>query len=773
MTAVAWLALLAAAAIYVLLETSVRNDMASFMPLAATPEQRLLLNELREGPVARMTLVTLAGASPERLADASKKLAQTLRESGLFVRVANGQQAFDEDELDRLREYRYLLSPSVDAERFSVQGLRRSFDARLREIASPLPTFDRRWLAEDPTAELRAVLSSWRASAGARMTRGVWFDAAGERALLLAQTRAAGFDLDAQQHAQEAIRRAIDEAGGDGIVLTMSGPGVFAVTSRDIIRSDTRRLTILAAIVVTAILLAGYRSLRLLLIGGLPLASAALAGIAAVSLMFGAIHGIVLAFGVTVIGVAIDYPIHLFSHLHAGEPVRRTLDAIWPTIRLGAVTTAVGYLAMTDGDFPGLAQFATFAIAGLLAAAACTRWALVGLLPAEYAPVHASRLAAWYARSRIAGRTPAALALVVGGASLVYLAAGDDTVWQDDIAAMSPIPEVVMARDRSLHAELGVPDTNHLLMIRAPDAQSALRASEDLVESLDRLVADGIVTRFDLAARYLPSARTQLERRASLPTSERLAADLAQALEGTPFDAHAFAPFRAAVAEARTLEPLLPEELGDSALGARVRSALLEVDGESVALITLSGVRDAEALAEWIRRQAPENLGFLDLKRETTSLLRDFREHAFARVAVGVLAIVAILWLGLRSLGRTARVLLPGLVAILVDVAVLRLTGERLSLFHLVSLLLVVGISIDYGLFFNRDDRDAQMRARTFHGLVICALTTVSVFAILASSELPVLDAIGTTVAVGVAVSFLAALALARPAPRDGPGERP
>ena len=163
---------------------------------------------------------------------------------------------------------------------------------------------------------------------------------------------------------------------------------------------------------VIAILLASYRSARLLLIGGLPLLSAVLAGIAVVSLVFGSIHGIVLAFGVTVIGVAIDYPVHLFSHLHArvvhaGEPVRRTLDAIWPTIRLGAVTTAMGYLAMTGADFPGLTQFATFAIAGLLAAAACTRWGLAGLLPDVYAPTGPSRLGSWYARPRRPGPAPA------------------------------------------------------------------------------------------------------------------------------------------------------------------------------------------------------------------------------------------------------------------------------------------------------------------------------------------------------------------------------
>jgi predicted exporter len=744
--------------------------MTSFMPQATTPAQRLLMNELREGPVARLTLITLGGASREKLAQLSKQVAATLRAGGLFVTVANGEQLFDDAERERLFRYRYLLSPAVNPQRFSAASLRTVLQTRLRELASPIPRFDRPWLAEDPSAEMRAMLTAWRGQAQPRSFRGVWFDADGQRALLLAQTRARGFDLDDQEQAQQAIRAALGDSGRGSVELGMSGPGVFAVTSRDIIRADTRRLGIAAAVVAMLILLVSYRSLRLLLIGSLPLLSAVAAGLVAVDLVFGAIHGIVLAFGVTVIGVAIDYPIHLFSHLNAGEPPRRSLAAIWPTIRLGAITTAMGYLAMSGSDFPGLMQFAVFAIAGLLAAAACTRWALTGLLPQQYAPNYASPIADWHARHGPPRKVWGRLMIAAGVAALVFLLSRDGSPWQDDIAALSPIPESVMARDRHLHAQLGVPDTNHLLLIEAPDAQTALQASETLARGLEQLVADGVIGSFEFPARYLPSARTQRARQSSLPEPARLHADLQQALAGTPFKQGAFTPFERAIARARTLPPLLPEDLDGTILGLRLRSSLLAGDDGWVALITLAGVENVHALQSFISQQQQQHqaLLYLDLKRDTQSLMEGFREHASIRVLWGILAIALVLALGLRSLRRVLRVILPGFIAVILDVAFLGLMGERLSLFHLVSLLLVVGISIDYGLFFSRGDADASMRGRTFHGLSVCVLSTVSVFGILATSSLPVLNAIGSTVAVGVALSFLAALLLAR-APLESP----
>ena len=84
-----------------------------------------------------------------------------------------------------------------------------------------------------------------------------------------------------------------------------------------------------ATIGMVVLLLVAYRSLPVLVLGLLPLASAGLAGLAAVSAVFGTVHGITLAFGFTLIGVAQDYPMHLFSHQHRGvDPAAQCARAV-------------------------------------------------------------------------------------------------------------------------------------------------------------------------------------------------------------------------------------------------------------------------------------------------------------------------------------------------------------------------------------------------------------------------------------------------------------
>ena len=110
----------------------------------------------------------------------------------------------------------------------------------------------------------------------------------------------------------------------------MTGPGVFSVDTRDAIRHDVERLSTLSLVLVVALLLTLYRSPRTLALGLLPVLSGVAAGIAAVSVAFGTVHGLTLGFGTTLIGEAVDYSIYLFvqSAPAGSRPATRAADAL-------------------------------------------------------------------------------------------------------------------------------------------------------------------------------------------------------------------------------------------------------------------------------------------------------------------------------------------------------------------------------------------------------------------------------------------------------------
>ena len=764
--ALAWLALLLAAGAWVGQRLHLSGDLRAFMPAPRTPAQKLLIEEMGEGPGSRLLLVALSGADPATLAAQSRALRERLAGSPLFAAVENGGAGLDAIPA-RLRPYRYLLSATLDRVPFAADTLRGELQSRLQDLGSPAAALVEPLIASDPTLETLKLAEDWQPPGAPQRMYGVWFDRAGRQALLLAQTRAPGFDPDGQQAALDALRDAFAVvSAGSGARMEASGPGAFAVDAAARTRREAGWIGSVDTISLVLLLWFAYRSWKAPLLGVLPLASAGLAGLASVAALFDGVHGITVAFGFTLIGVVQDYPIHLFSHQRAGLAPRDGARQLWPTLATGVVSTCIAYVTFLASGVDGLQQLAVFTIAGLATAALATRFLLPALL--DPVPAHdaarSPRLARLWARvERLPRPRPVALA-AFAALALALVAFAPGPFWQDDLARLAPVPEEAMRRDTQLRGELGAPDVRYVVALEAPDAEGALRRAEGLRPVLDALVARGAITGYDSAARYLPSAARQRARQAALPVEATLRAALAEALADSPFRADAFEPFVADVAAARSAPPLRPADLAGTPLAAAVGGLLLEREGHATALVSLTGLAQPAEVARTVRANGAR---LLDLKQASESLVAEYRDRVLLALAVAAVLLAATVVLALRSGRRAARVLAPMALATLLVLAVLRACGVELNLFHLVSLVLGAGLGLDYALFFEHagDDRDGQLR--TLHAVIVCSLTTLLVFALLALSSIPVLRAIGGTVALGVLANFGFALLLAR-APAGG-----
>jgi len=758
----AWLALLAVAGWALGRGLRMEEDLRRFLPTPRTPAQVLLVDELGEGPGSRVLLLALSGAPPEALALRSQALRAALAARPQIALAANGDHGGIDAVPEHLRPYRYLLSPTLDTQPLDTAFLRDELRQRVQDLGSPAADLVEPLLPSDPTLETLRLAELWQPANAPQRRHGVWFDRAGTQALLMVQTRAPGFDSAGQQAALAAIQDAFAATATGataGATLEISGPGAFAVAIRDRTEREMRWIGTADTLGLLLLLGLAYRRWSMPLFGALPLASGGLAGLGAVALLFDGVHGITIAFGFTLIGVAQDYPIHFFSHLRPGQSPRASVRALWPTLVTGVASTCIAYATFLFSGVEGLKQLAVFTIAGLGVAAACTRWLLPRLVtPARRDPADSRVLARlWRGVERLPRPrwTLAAIALLALG--VVAFAPG--AFWQNDLSRLTPVPPADLLRDAQLRAELGAPDVRYVLAVQGADAEAALRTSERLPPVLQRLRADGVLDGYDLAARYLPSAATQRARQRELPDTPTLQRSLAEALADLPFRDDAFAPFVDDVAVARAAAPLTAGDLAGTPLELAVSGLLLQGPGHATALVSLTGLHDPGALSAAV---APLGAQLLDLKQASESLVAQWRVRLLAALAVAALLLAGTVWLALRAPRRVLRVLAPMALATLLILAVLRGLGVELNLFHLVALILAAGLGLDYALFFDHAGDDRQEQLRTLHALIVCSLTTLLVFSLLALSSIPVLRAIGGTVALGVLFNFVLALLIAR-----------
>jgi predicted exporter len=768
--------------------TQFTTDLSAFLPSSPTAEQQLLLEQIRDGLASRLILVGIEGTNAHARAGLSKQIARRLRTDPAFVSVNNGESVSAEHDRAFLFDNRYLLSPAVTPARFSVDGLHAALSNSIDLLASPAGLLIKSLLPRDPTGEMAQLLDQINSGSRPQMLDGAWASRDGARAMLLVQTRASGADIDSQQRAMTAIRRAFDTAPGvtPSARLVMTGPGVFSVNSRETIKSQVSRLAIISVALIATLLLLIYRSFTALVLGLLPVISGALAAIAAVSLCFGTVHGITLGFGTALIGEAVDYSIYLFVQSEQGDSGQQNwIRRFWPTIRLGVLTSIFGFASLLLSGFPGLAQLGLYSIAGLVAAATVTRFVLPHLLPANFHIHDVSAIGRGLSRlvARAAVLRWAAVILLLAACAIVV--GHRDNLWNDKIASLSPVSKADVALDSGLRADMGAPDVRYLVVVSGPDRESVLRSSEQVSAVLQTQVDRGELAGFETPSRYLPSAATQRARQASLPSAAVLETHLNQAVQGLPVRAQLFAPFLADVAAARTRPLLHAADLEKTSMAMAVDALLIRQDRHWSAILPLTAPKGVSINANRIRAALsatglPDVL-FVDMKAESDHLYSGYLHEAIQLSLGGLVVIIGLLLLVFRSPMRVLRIIAPLVAAVITVVAGLTLLGQQMIILHLVGLLLVVAVGSNYALFFDRADRPVSNPApsgeeamvenrptghvispRTLASMLFASLTTVAGFGLLSFSNVSILQAMGVTVAPGVILALVYSAIFAR-----------
>ncbi len=772
-------------------------DLSAFLPSSPSAQQAALLDQITRGSASRLVLIGIEGGDAGARGRASLGLAGRLRAGGLFASVDNGDRTAWSSVGPLLFEHRYQLSPAVDAERFSAGGLRAAIDDTVALLGTPAGTLVKPVLLRDPTGETVRMAEAMQPAEAPRVENGVWVSRRAARTLIVATTRADGADLDGQERALASIRGAfravassLDPAATASTAvaplrLAVSGAGTFGVAARAQIRAEVERLAALGSIGLVVWLWLAFGSLRALAIAALPVVCGVLAGIAAVSLGFGHVHGLTLGFGTTLIGEAVDYAIFYLiqarhrdgapddPHASATTPPRggaeHWLRTQWPTVRLGLWTSLCGFAALVFSGFPGLAQLGVFSVAGLAAAAFTTRHIFPIVAP-DGAPGTAMRHRLGRVTARVAGSL---LRWRIGFLGLTLLAVvamlALPSPWRGQLAGLSPISADALALDADLRADLGAADAGTLIAIAATSEAEALEHAEAAGARLDPMVARGQLQGYDSPARVLPSPRTQAQRRAALPDAATLRSRLAEATAGGPLRAERLQAFVADVETARA-KPMLDRKALDGTPLAAVVDALL-IAGDAPPSNTIDPARPWRALLTLhagaaaidtaaVQRAIDEVPGaqVIAVQRELDALYASYLHRAAWQALAGAAAVCVLLGASLRSVRRLLAVAWPIAAAVVIVLGALTAGGVALGILHLVGLLLVVAIGSNYALFFEHlQARPARASADpsraddvdTLASLLLANLTAVWSFGLLAFSNIAVLQAIGIVVAPG------------------------
>ena len=765
-----WLVLVLACAMQVQ-RSVVVTDVSSFLPGPANAAQRLLVDQLRDGLSTRILLVGLqldapvSGAKPSALQSqglvaASRTLRAKLAADPAVAWVSNGDLDALESERDRLFAARYLLSPAVGEQQFSQAGLTQAFAQLEQTLASARGAAIRPIAAADPTLSALQLLDKASRQLAPQAGDGVWLGSDGRTAILLLETTTRGHDIDRLRETIRSVRRHADTAlqqwpaGEPRPTTGFGGAAYFNVLSHDAIGQDAEKLALLAAAMVAVLLLWALRSPRFLALAVVPVVTGALAGFAVVGWTADAIHGITLAFGVTLIGEAVDYAIYTF--VQSDENGDQSAH-FWRQVYLAAATSLIGFGAMVFSGFAGLRQLGVFSITGLVVAVACTRWLLPDLLPRTASQGQRDRfgwLPALCQRMRALRWPVLAVALVF----VALLAQVQGSLWDDNLDSLSASSPQDNQRDARLRQDVGVPDLRTMVAVQGADLEQALQRAEASTRVLDTLVAGKVLEGYDSPTDLLPSHALQKSRQAALPPEGELRSRVLAAAGAGTLRAEAFEPFVADVTAARAMAPVDLAYYSGTVLAHWLQAQIVRsADGVTVLVLLRGAPPVAELRARLDQAQLP-GVTMIDLKGDVELLVAQYRQRAMVAALLGTATIFGALAWQLRQVRAVASMAATIVATITISCGILWLVAGRLTVFHLVSLLLVVGVASNYTLFFSTLSAQPLVRQRASLSVLLAAASTFIAFATLAFSATPVLAMIGLTVSIGAAVGLITSM---------------
>ena len=208
-------------------------DLSAFLPTTPTAEQRVLLEQIKHGVTTRVMLIGIKGGDPAARAEASRELAAALRAGGEFDSVNNGDREAWKAAGEFIFSHRYLLSPAVDAQRFTVEGLRAAIADTVSLLGTPAGSLVKPLIWRDPTGEAMRIGEAMMPTLAPRVEEGVWVSRSAPRAVLVATTHADGSDLDAQARAIDRVEQSFAPLAARGLQLeALGGRGAERAVSR-------------------------------------------------------------------------------------------------------------------------------------------------------------------------------------------------------------------------------------------------------------------------------------------------------------------------------------------------------------------------------------------------------------------------------------------------------------------------------------------------------------------------------------------------------------
>jgi predicted exporter len=739
----------------------INEDISAILP-EEPPEVVEDFRLLQQAPLSRKIVINLKRdetTDTNDLLKATDRLARAMIPP-YFENVISGPPKVSMNDL-----ISFLLKslPSLATERdlerihsaLEKEKIRAKLTAIRISLASPGAWQIKEWAQNDPL-DLRFMafkkLRHLNTVPKVRLEGNHFISEDGLNSLLIAETPVGMTDSKGSRELLDHFHGLVEKFVPKNIKTTLMSGHRYSAANSETVNKDLIIVLSVSSLAILALFLIYIRSWIMFVVFLVP-ASVIFISSVGVSLVYRTISAITMGFGSVILGVSVDFAVHVYFALRSGaESPGKTIKEVSRPVIFGGLTSLAAFSVLLFSNLPGQRQLAVFSLTGLGTALILCLVVLpqaIGYSSAEKKfkqPVYKMS----YIRSRFILVIWMAIIVLSGWYAM-------QTSFDGDLRSLNLVTEKIRSDEIMMQRTWGDIKGRAIIFSEGRDMGSALRENDRLYTFLkDNRLALPLTT----LAPILPSPDKQKENRGSWNAfwDEKRRTSLREMLEtegsALGFSKGAFDPFLQRLSTRAV--PVTPEDLREAGLGEALESMIVRSE-DKVRLLTL--VPDTKEMIDLMAAFSNEtkNIHMVSQARFGDMISKALGDDFIRFIVMASLGVIILLILVFREIKKIVSALIPVVTGLVFMAGVMAFFGMKFNLFNIVATILVIGLGVDYGIFMVCRLTEAYDH-HTERAVLVSGLTTLSAFGALVLARHPALHSIGVTVLFGIGAAIPSAL---------------
>ncbi|HBR53930.1 MAG TPA: hypothetical protein DEA82_06985 [Flavobacteriaceae bacterium] len=546
----------------------------------------------------------------------------------------------------------------------------------------------------------------------------------------------------------------------DGKASVTSYGGIpIAVANAQQIKKDIQYTVGISVIVLLIVFIFFYKKATIPFILFTPTIFGALLALSFLAVFRGEISAISLGIGSVLLGVTLDYSLHILTHIRNGATPQALYKAVVNPMLMSSCSTALAFLCLLFIDSTALQDLGIFAAISVLGA---SLFALV-FIPQVYntKTKGTKTVSAIDAVSQYPFHKNKVL---MGGLILVFIASFftfQNVQFNKDLSRLNYIPDHLEKAEKELDALINTQAKSVYVVATGENMETALVANDAIFQKLTTLAQQQKVIQFTNIGGVIPSENLQVEkidRWTNFWTQTRV--DTLQTMLDRSGAVYGFKPnsFQGFFESLHfPFEPINLETFEDIGV-----VPIQDFIAESDQLTTVTSiVKVSEAQVAPLKKAfaTSTNAIVIDRLALNESLLGSLKEQFNRLILYSFLAVLVLLFACYRNLKLTLVTVVPIVLTWFITMGVMGVFGLEFNVFNIMIATFIFGLGVDYNIFMTNGLQHGKDKTQLLHShktsILLSVLTTILGVGVLTFAKHPALYSISVVAVVGIFTAVL------------------